>query len=130
MNDQAAPNRFRAMRKKRAPTRMEITGEGRATYHRPGGFTKFEFENNVLKWATSEWVSQEFLDLMAEMRNLERRAPLGDKHGSWQKVADVPASILFDKIPVDAWDDRKALGRILNDSDFRAFRADGNHRTF
>lgn len=123
-------NRFRAQRTRRQPTRMEVTGNGTATYHRPGGFTKFEFERNVLKWATSEYVSQEFLDLMAASRNLERRAPLGDKDGCWQKVAEIPASMLFDKVPADAWEDKRAIGRILNDSDFRAFRADGTHRTF
>lgn len=130
MTETVAVNRFRAQRKNRVPTRLEITGHNSAVIHRQGGYTKFEFERNVLKWATSEYVTQEFLDLMAEQRNRETRAPLGDKHGAWQKVADVPASILFDKIPVDAWEDKKALGRILNDSDFRAFRADGNHRTF
>lgn len=129
MTEIIAKNRFRAQRKNRAATRMEIDGST-ATYHRPGGFTKFEFERNVLRWATSEYISQEFLDLMAESRNLERRAPLGDKDGCWQKVAEIPASMLFDKVPADAWEDKKALGRIINDSDFRAFRADGNHRTF
>jgi hypothetical protein len=123
-----AINRFRAQRTHRAPTRMEITGDGTATLHRPGGYTKFEFERNVLKWATSEYVSQEFLDLLAAQRNMEQRAPLGDSHGGYQKVAEIPASMLFDKIPPDAWDDKKAVNRILNDPDLRAFRTDGTHR--
>ena len=121
-------NRFRAQRTNRAPTRMEITGPNTATYHRPGGFTRFEIENKIMKWATSEWVSQDFLDLLASERNLERRAPLGDAHGAWQKVATIPTNLLFDKVPPEALDDTKAINRFLNDSDVRAFRTDGNHR--
>ena len=128
MTEIVAKNRFRAQRTHRAPTRMEITGNGTAIYHRPGGFTKFELEGKIMKFATSEWVSQEFLDLLASMRNQEKRAPLGDSHGGYQKVAEIPASMLFDKIPPDAWDDKKAVNRILNDPDMRAFRTDGTHR--
>jgi hypothetical protein len=128
MTEIIAKNRFRPQRTRRAETRMEITGPNSATYHRPGGFTKVEFERNVMRWATSEYVSQEFLDLLAAQRNMEQRAPLGDKHGAWQKVAEIPASMLFDKVPHDAWEDRKAVNRVLNDPDLRAFRTDGTHR--
>ena len=128
MSDTVAVNRFRAQRKNRVPVRMEITGPTTATYHRPGGYTKVELENNIMRWATSEWVSQEFLDLLAQERNLEKRAPLGDKHGAWQKVATVPTTMLFDKVPPDALEDDKAINRWLNDADMRAFRTDGNHR--
>lgn len=83
----------------------------------------------MMKWATSHWVSSEFLDRLKDMRDQERRAPMGDRTGCWQKVAEVPAALLFDKIPPDAWADEKAIGKFLNSSDFRAFRTDGNHRS-
>jgi hypothetical protein len=128
MTETVAVNRWRAQRKNRAQTRMEITGNGTAIYHRPGGFTKFEFEDKIMRWATSEWVSQDFLDLLANERNVEKRAPLGDSHGAWQKVAEVPTTMLFDKVPPDALEDNKAINRWLNDPDMRAFRTDGAHR--
>ena len=95
---------------------------------RDGTRTKVLMDGNMLRWATSEWVSTEFLDRLKDMRDQERRAPMGDSTGCYQKVAEIPAALLFDKIPPDAWADEKAIGRLLNDPDLKYFRCDGNHR--
>ena len=95
---------------------------------RDGARTKVLMDGRMMRWATSEWVSTEFLDRLKGMRDQERRAPMGDATGAWQRVAEIPAALLFDKIPPDAWADEKAIGRLLNDPDLRAFRTDGNHR--
>lgn len=109
-------------------TRMEITGHNTAVYHRPGGYTKIELDGQMMKWATSEWVCQEFLDKLQDLRNAGGRAPLGDSHGAWQKIAEVPFNLLADKIPVEAWEDQKAIAKVLNDRDLRYFRTDGDFR--
>lgn len=129
MNTPPVINRYRAQRKNRAPTRMEVARDGRsATYHRPGGYTRFEMDGDMLTWATSEVWSHTFLDRLGLERNLERRAPLGDSHGAWQKIATIPINLLADQVPMAAWEDTKAINRVLNDSDNRAWRTDGNHR--
>lgn len=98
------------------------------TIERDGARTKFLLDGKMMRWATSYRVSQEFLDACKQLRDQERRAPMGDKTGCWQKCAEVPAALLFDKIPPDAWADERAIAKFLNSSDFRAFRTDGNHR--
>jgi hypothetical protein len=95
---------------------------------RDGARTKVLMDGQMMRWSTSEWISQEFLDRLKAMRDQERRAPMGDSTGCWQKVAEIPVSFLLNRIPADAWDDQKAIGSLLNDPDLRAFRTDGNHR--
>lgn len=95
---------------------------------RDGARTKVLLDGRMMHWATSYRVSQEFLDACKQLRDQERRAPMGDSTGSWQRVAEIPAALLFDKIPPDAWADEKAIGRLLNDPDLKYFRCDGNHR--
>lgn len=73
-------------------------------------------------------IPRAFLDARAEERKAAGRAPLGDSHGAWQKVAEIPLSLLFAKIPPDAWQDERALNKLLNDPDLRFFRSDGEHR--
>ena len=98
------------------------------TFRRPGAETKVLLDGKMMRWATSEWVSQSFLDRMKRWRDQELKAPRGDATGCWQKVAEVPFSLLLDRIPKDAWDDTRAVNRLLNDSDYRYLRCDGNHR--
>ena len=96
------------------------------SFARAGVSTKIVLDDQMLRWATSERVTQEFLDRMARLRNLERKAPRGDSHGSWQKVAEVPYNWLFAKVP--ELEDEKAVARLLNNFDYRKLRCDGTHR--
>lgn len=98
------------------------------TFERQGARTKVMLDGQMLRWATAERVSQEFLDRMKALRDMERKAPRGDSTGCWQKVAEIPVSFLLDRVPPDAWGDERAINKILNSSDFRGFRCDGNHR--
>jgi hypothetical protein len=75
-------------------------------------------------------IPQSFLDARAEERKRATRAPLGDSHGAYQKIAEIPLALLFAKIPPNAWNDQAALRKLLNDPDIRAFRSDGDHRRF
>ena len=43
-------------------------------------------------------------------------------------MAEIPYALLASRIPYDAWEDSKATSRLLNDSDYRYLRCDGNHR--
>lgn len=95
---------------------------------RDGARTKVLMDGQMMRWSTSEWISQEFLDRLKVMRNMERKAPMGDSHGGWMKCAEVPVAWLLNKLPPDAWDDQKAVARLLNDPDVRYFRCDGSHR--
>jgi hypothetical protein len=114
-------------RKPLPETPYRIDG-GKLVRERAGARTVVQMSNQQIKWATSEWVSEDFLKSMAHTRNQEKRAPLGDKHGAWQKVAEFPLNWFMNKLPTDAWEDMKAISKIANDGDNRAFRADGNHR--
>ena len=96
------------------------------SFRRQGAATKVLLDGQTMRWATAEWMSQEFLDRMAALRNLERKAPRGDSHAGWQKVAEVPLTWLLGKVP--ELDDDRRLARVLNDSDYRYLRCDGNHR--
>lgn len=75
-------------------------------------------------------IPQSFLDARAEERKNGGRAPLGDSHGAFQKIAEVPLALLFSKIPPDAWEDQTALRKLLNDPDIRKFRSDAEGRRF
>ena len=123
----------RQQAKARKSGRLEIDSNGRRAklYRADGsGFVTIERDGNTLQWATSEWVPNDLLDKLAAQRNMENRAPLGDSHGAWQKCAEIPLTILLQKIPFDAWGDERAMAKVLNDPDLRAFRCDGNHRRF
>jgi hypothetical protein len=98
------------------------------TLTRDGAQTKILLDGDLMQWATSEVISHTFLDACKQMRDLERKAPRGESTSCMQKVAEIPFSLLISKIPPDAWDDDKAIARLLNDPDLRAFRTDGNHR--
>jgi hypothetical protein len=91
---------------------------------------QLEISDGELKWTRIEYVPQDLLDRLASARNQERRAPMGDSHGSWVKVAEIPLSLALQHIPMPDWEDRKAWKKLLDDPDYRAFRTDGNHRKF
>jgi hypothetical protein len=109
-------------------TRAYVDASGNYVRERPGTRTTVTVDDQMVKWATSEYVSEEFLKRMAHLRNQEKRAPLGDSHGAWQKVAELPMSWFMNQLPTHAWEDKKAVAKIVNDSSNRAFRADGSHR--
>lgn len=94
------------------------------------GYAHVERENGHFKVQNHQHVSDDLLAKNAEGRKRNARAPLGDSHGGWQKIADVPFSLLMSKIPPDAWEDQAALAKLLNDPEIRAFRCDGDHRRF
>jgi len=75
-------------------------------------------------------IPESFLAARAAERAAAGRAPLGDSHGAWQKIAEIPLALLFSRIPVDAWEDQDALAKVLNDPDLRKFRSDGDYRKF
>lgn len=83
----------------------------------------------VARWGVTEQVDPLLLKRNHERGAVTGRAPLGDSHGAWVKCAEIPMSMLFEKLPPEAWEDQKALARILNDPENRAFRCDGG-RTF
>jgi hypothetical protein len=97
---------------------------------RPNADIYTEVSDGELRWATVEYVTDDLLQRLASSRNLNRRAPTGDKHGSWQKVAEVPLSIVLQHIPMPDWEDRKAWKKMLDNPDFSKFRADGPHRRY
>lgn len=67
-------------------------------------------------------VSDELLKKNAEGRSRSGRiAPLGDSHGAWVKVGEIPLDFLLDRIPPDAWEDTKAVEKVLEE--YTAFKA-------
>jgi hypothetical protein len=111
-------------------TRAYINASGEYVRERPGVRTTITADDDIMKWATAEYVSQAFLDKMAHLRNQEKRAPRGESRGEWQLVGEYPMSWFMNQLPKDAWEDKKALAKIINDGDMRKFRADGNTRRF
>lgn len=81
-----------------------------------------------VRWGVTEEVDGRLLDANHERGTRTGRAPLGDSHGAWQKVSEIPVSVLFNKLPPEHWEDEKALARVLNDPEMRAFRCDGGRR--
>jgi hypothetical protein len=116
------------LRKPLPETPYRVDG-GKLVRERQGARTTIQMDGEMVRWATSERVTEEFLKRLKVSRDMNKRAPLGDAHGAWQKVADVPVGWLMDRLPVDAWEDKKALAKVLNDPDMRYLRADGDHRT-
>lgn len=103
--------------------------------HRPGVATKVRLDDagrgrHQIRLQQSTAIPTSFLDRLAAQRNAGGRAPMGDSHGAYQKVAEIPLALLFEKIPPDQWEDQKALAKLLNDPDLRKFRTDGLHRRF
>lgn len=82
-----------------------------------------------VRWGVAERIDRRLIDRNHERGTRTGRAPLGDSHGAWQKAAEVPLSVLMEKLPPETWEDQKALAKFLNDPDNRAFRCDGG-RTF
>lgn len=118
--------RFRRAR----TTRVVMDGPNRMVRYGQGSSTIIEATADEVRWATRTYVTDDLLARNAEGRKANRRAPLGDAHGAWQKVADVPLALIFEKIPHDAWEDKKAWAKVLNDPEVRYFRADGDYRRF
>lgn len=102
----------------------------RMVRERAGARTVIEMDDQMIRWATTPRITQAFLDNLANQRKQNRRAPLGDSHGAWQKVAELPVSWLMGKIPPDAWEDKKTIAKLINDSDVRGLRTDGDHRVY
>ena len=117
-----------ARSERRVPPAYRVTERGRDgfTFARQGAATKVLLDAETMRWATAEYVTEAFLAKMARLRNLERRAPRGDGHAAWQKVAEIPYNWLFSKVP--ELEDHKAVAKLLNDSDYRKLRCDGTHR--
>jgi hypothetical protein len=99
--------------------------------NRPGVRVTVDVDGDTTRIYNTYSIPRKLLDANAELRKENRRAPLGDSHGAWQKCADnVPLALLMEKIPPEHWEDEKALARFVNDPDLRAFRTDGDHRVF
>lgn len=86
--------------------------------------TVVEVADGTMRWATTQIVPEAFLDRLAAQRAAApRRAPLGDRHGGWQKLGELPLALALQHIPADAWEDGKAWSQLLNDRDLGRFRA-------
>lgn len=126
----------RAQAKARTHSKLVQTGANQARIVRGdgSGFTTMTMDGRTMQYATSEWISYEWLDRLKAERDLERRAPLGDSHGAWQKCAEIPLNIIYDNLPKEEWADghafEKAIVRVCNNSDYKMFRTDGNNRKF
>lgn len=107
-----------------------IDASGRLHLQRIGVQTIVECQGNKWEWATTTVVPQTLLEANQRARNgASRRAPMGDRTACWQKVADgIPVEWLMSQIPVDSWEDEKAVNRLLNSRDYRKFRTDGDFR--
>jgi len=111
-------------------TRAYIDGSGRYVRERPGTRTMLTMDGDMMRWAETTRITQEFLERLKHTRDQNKRAPLGDKHGAWQKIADIPMKLWAEKLPPHAWDDKTAIKKLLNDPEVRLFRADGDYRQF
>src|SRR5262245_3638187 len=93
---------------------------------------------------TETAISQAFLDARAAEQNAalannHGRAPIGDQHGAYQKIAEIPLGLLmehcrgsFRELLERGWSfsDQKRLKRLINDGDFKKLRSDVPERTF
>lgn len=125
-------NPRRAQRKNRRPSYGRQLSHDTFEVGGPHGRTIVQVEGDKITWAEQRWISDDMLARLKHSRDLERRAPLGDSHGAWQKVGEIPLGMIYDKLPPGAWADEdtfdRAMKAVFNDGDYRAFRADGNHR--
>ena len=114
----------------------EIDGAGRLHLRRRGAKTIIECSGSRWSWATTTVVPQSILDANQRARNnAPRRAPMGDRTACYQKVAEgIPFETYMNLVPYEHRHDTeavdRALERFLNDRDNRAFRVDGDFRTF
>jgi hypothetical protein len=116
---------------RRNGTALVEIGPDRMVRHRPGGKQIYRLQGNELKWAVVEYVPEDLTDRLARSRSLERRQPLGSPENFWLKVGEYPISWLASQVPMNAWDDRKALARrVVNNRDFRRLRADSDTRVW
>lgn len=93
---------------------------------------------------TTTAISQSFLDARAAeqqqaLANNHGRAPMGDAHGAWQKVAEIPLALLMQHCRGSlaelaekgfSFADQKALKRLINDPDLKKLRSDVPERTY
>jgi hypothetical protein len=98
--------------------------------NRPGVRVTVDIDGDTRRVWNTYSIPHKQLDAFKAQRNQNRRAPLGDSDGAWVKCAEIPLSLLLQKIPPDAWGDEKALAKLLDDPEWRAFRTDGEHRRF
>jgi hypothetical protein len=87
-------------------------------------------DDRMVRWQAAEHIPEAFLARNRMKQDKGGRAPLGDSHGAWQEVAEIPLSFLMEKLPPDAWEDEAALRRLVNDPDLKAFRTDAPGRVF
>lgn len=118
------------MRQQLPETHAYVDAGGNYVRERPGVRTTVVNDDTVYRWATTARISGKFLEWVAESRNQNKRAPLGDSHGAWQKVAEIPMTLFLEKLPPHAWEDKAAVRKLVNDPDLRLFRTDGDYRTF
>ena len=100
----------------------------RRLYSRPDKWIDVAIDEQAdeIRWGVYEQIDTALIERnKARSNHGPKRAPLGDAHGAWMKVCEVPVSVLLEKLPIDAWEDEKALARFLNDPDNRAWRTDG-----
>jgi hypothetical protein len=109
-------------------TRGYIDASGNYVRERPGVRTTVVQDDKIYRWATAQRVSGQFLEWCKNSRDQNKRAPLGDSHGAWQKVAEIPMTLFMEKLPPHAWEDKKAIAKLANDPDLRLFRTDGDFR--
>lgn len=112
-------------RASRADITVRRDGRNRIVRERRGGATLIEVDGDQCRWATTEIVPSDLLAKLAEGRKRNgRTAPLGDRHGAFVKMGEVPIALLIQKgVPASQWGDAEVLTRILNDPDYRAFKS-------
>lgn len=93
---------------------------------------------------TDTAISQGFLDArqreqQAALAHNHGRAPIGDSHGAYQKVAEIPLGLLMEHAPEAfaeagragfSFADQDKLRKLINDSDFKKLRSDVPERRF
>lgn len=88
----------------------------------PTGYTEIGEEDGKVHIRNHQVVTDDLLKRCAAGRaDNSRIAPLGDRHGAFRKVGEVPLSFAIGRIPPDAWNDEKAWDRLL--TEYEAFKA-------
>lgn len=98
--------------------------------NRPGVHVTVESDGHTTQVWNTYAIPTKALDRNADLRKLNRRAPLGDSHGAYQHVAELPLALVLSQIPPELWEDEKEWKKLLNSGEYRFFRVDGDHRTF
>ena len=122
--------------KRRSAGALQIDANGRSATMRRGdgtGFTKVELDGRTMRHATSEIISQEFLDSPAGAAQPEQARAARRQSRCLAKCAEIPINLIYQNMPKEEWGDERAFERatlrIANDANYRAFRTDGDHRT-